>query len=175
MSDEAQTGYELSEAEQVRLLRKLMLYWDGQWFLKAVDAFGLEAAVELNARVRASFGRIEMRLLLRAVGKSRADDLADALRLIETYARTFMGGTLRSDFVVLGPDHAEVTVQRCAAYQGAKRAGLPRQDQACVACETLWNAWLETLLPDTEVEVQYPQRMGKGDLQCRFLLDLAAD
>ena len=51
------THYTLSDIEQVRMLRKLMLYWDGQWFLKTVEAFGLEAAVELNARVRAPFGR----------------------------------------------------------------------------------------------------------------------
>jgi len=172
-SDQPDTGYHLSEAEQVQMLRKLMLYWDGQWFLKTVDAFGLEAAIELNAQVRASFGRIEMRLLLKAVGKSRADDLVDAMRLLETYARTFMGGTLRSEFVLRAPDRAEVTVQRCAAYEGAKRAALPRQDQACVACETLWNAWLEALLPGAEVKVQYPQRRGKGDLQCRFVIDLA--
>jgi len=172
MSEESRAGYHLSEAEQVRMLRKLLLYWDGQWFLKAVDTFGLEAAVALNAQVRASFGRIEMRLLLKAVGKSQADDLADAMRLIEAYSRTFMGGALRSDAVLLEPGQAEVTVQRCAAYEGAKRAALPRQDQACVACETLWNAWLETLLPGTELEVQYPQRMGKGDMQCRFVIDL---
>jgi hypothetical protein len=173
MSEEPGAGYDLTEAQQVRMLRKLLLYWDGQWFLKSVEAFGLEAAVELNAQVRASFGRIEMRLMLQAVGKSRADDLADAMRLIETYARTFMGGTLRSKTVVVQPGQAEVIVRRCAAYEGAKRAALPRQDQACVACETLWNAWLETLLPGTEVEVQYPQRLGKGDLQCRFVIDLA--
>ncbi|RPI49646.1 MAG: hypothetical protein EHM56_12060, partial [Chloroflexi bacterium] len=61
-----ETSYRLSPEDQVHMLRRLMLYWDGQWFLKAVDAFGLDAAVALNARVRASFGRIEMRLLLKA-------------------------------------------------------------------------------------------------------------
>ena len=33
----------LSDADQVKMLRKLLLYWDGQWFLNAVDAYGLEA------------------------------------------------------------------------------------------------------------------------------------
>lgn len=173
MSDGPDRGYHLSEAQQVQMLRKLMFYWDGQWFLKAVDAFGLEAAIALNARVRTSFGRIEMRLLLKAVGKSRADDLADAMRLLETYARIFMGGTLRGEFVFLAPGRAEVRVERCAAYEGAKLAALPRQDQACVACETLWNAWFEVLLPGAEVRVQYPQRQGKGDRICRFVIELA--
>jgi hypothetical protein len=114
-----------------------------------------------------------MRLLLKAVGKPQADDLADAMRLLQTYAQAFMGSTLRSEFAVLDPQHAEITVQRCAAYEGAKRAALARQDQACVACETLWDAWLEVLLPDSGLEVRYPERQGKGDPVCRFVIELA--
>jgi hypothetical protein len=163
-------AYQLSPDEQTHMLRKLMLYWDGQWFLKTVEAFGLEAAIDLNARVRTSFGRIEMRTLLKTVGKSRADDLADALRLLETYADTFMGNRLRAEFAALGDDRAEVIIRRCAAYEGAKRAALPRADQACVACETLWDAWLEALLPEVPVEIQYPLRQGMGDPHCQFTI-----
>jgi hypothetical protein len=164
--------YALSEADQIKMLRKLMLYWDGQWFLKAVEAFGLEAAIRLNAEVRAAFGRIEMRMLLKTVGKERAADLVDALRLLDTYAGTFLGGGIRSEFAALDADRAEVIVRRCAAYEGAKRAALPRQDQACVACEGLWNAWLETLLPGARVHVRYPLRLGMGDPQCLFQIQI---
>jgi hypothetical protein len=163
-------SYVLSDAEQAQMLRRLILYWDGQWFLKTAEAFGLDAAVELNAQVRTSFGRIEMRTLLKAVGKPHADNLPDAMRLLEAYAEAFMGRALRAEFAVLGAGRAEVIVRRCAAYEGAKLAALPRQDQACVACETLWNAWLETLLPDATVVVQHPMRQGKGDPHCHFVL-----
>lgn len=165
--------YALAEADQVRMLRKLLLYWDGQWFLKSVEAFGLEAAIDLNAHVRASFGRIEMRTLLKTVGKDQADDLADAIHLLQTYAGVFMGGTLRAEFSIQDVGRAEVVVRRCAAYEGAKRAGLPRVDQACVACEVLWNAWLEVLLPAAEVKVQHPLRQGKGDAFCHFLIQVS--
>lgn len=162
--------YELSEKTKVNMLRKLALYWDGQWFLKTVDEFGLEAGIKMNARVRAAFGRIEMRTLLKAVKKKRADDLMDAMRLIETYSEVFMGNRLRAEFSTLAADRAEVLIYRCAAYEGAKLAGLERVDQACVACETLWKAWVETLLPDVPIEVQYPMRQGKGDAHCRFII-----
>ena len=165
-------GYTLSTADQVKLLRKLMLFWDGQWFLKSVETFGLEATIDLNAQVRTSFGRIEMRLLLKALGKRQADDLPDAMRLLEIYAQAFMGTALRAEFATLTGSDAEVIIRRCAAYEGAKRAALPRQDQACVACETLWNAWFEILLPGSQVDVQYPTRLGKGDLLCRFVIRL---
>jgi hypothetical protein len=173
--DDSRSGpYTLSDAKKVQMLGRLMLYWDGQWFLKTVETFGLEAAIDLNARVRASFGQIEMRLLLKALGKSQADDLADAMRLLETYAEAFMGRRLSAEFVEMGEDHAEAIIRRCAAYEGAKRAALPRTDQACVACESLWNVWLEALLPGVEVKIQYPMRMGKGDLLCRFIIETKA-
>ena len=37
--------YPLSDQTKVRMLRKLALYWDGQWFLQAVGMFGLESAI----------------------------------------------------------------------------------------------------------------------------------
>ena len=166
------TPYPLTDADQAKMLRKLLLYWDGQWFLNAVDTYGHEEAIALNARVRASFARFEMRVTLKAVGKRRADDLPDAMRLLETYAKTFMGGALRAEFVKADEVHAEVRVHRCAAFEGAKRANLSRVDQACVACEVLWNAWLECLLPDSRVKVQYPTRLGKGDPLCSFIIQV---
>jgi hypothetical protein len=148
--------YPLSDKVKVDMLRKMVLFWDGQWFLKTVDEFGLEAAIRLNARVRTAFGRIEMRILLRALGKRRADDLADAIRLVDTYGEVLMGGG-------------------CAAYAGARMARLDRVDQACVACETLWDAWFEVLLPDTLVTVRYPMRQGKGDPHCHFIITLSSE
>ena len=164
--------YRLSDEVKVDILRKLVFFWDGQWFLKTVDEFGLEAAIRLNARVRTAFGRIEMRTLLRALGKRRADDLDDAICLIATYGEVLMGGFLRADFQVVIPTQAEVLIYRCAAYEGAKMARLERVDQACVACETLWVAWFEVLLPNTPVTVRYPLRQGKGDPHCHFIITL---
>jgi hypothetical protein len=167
--------YPLSDEVKVNMLRKLAMFWDGQWFLKTVDEFGLEAAIRLNAGVRTAFGRIEIRTLLHALGKRRADDLSDAIRLIATYGQVLMGGILRADFQLATPTQAEVRICRCAAYAGAKMARLDRIDQACVACETLWDAWFEVLLPDTPLTVRYPMRQGKGDPHCHFIITLSPD
>ncbi len=167
--------YPLSDKVKVDILRKMALFWDGQWFLKTVDEFGLEAAIRLNARVRTAFGRIEMRILLRALGKRQADDLDDAIRLLATYGEVLMGGVLRADFQTVTPTQAEVLIYRCAAYEGAKMARLDRVDQACVACETLWDAWFEVLMPDTPVTVRYPMRQGKGDSHCHFIITLSPE
>lgn len=167
---EPEPPYRLPPEVQAAMLRKLALYWDGQWFLKTVEEFGLEAGIRMNARVRAAFGRIEMRTMLKALGKRQADDLVDAMRIIAAYGEVLMGSALQAEHTVLTPDRAEVVIRRCAAYEGARRAALPRVDQACVACETLWGAWLETLLPDVPVQVAYPMRQGKGDPHCHFIV-----
>lgn len=165
--------YHIPEAQKVRMLRKLALYWDGQWFLQSVEKFSLEEAIELNALVRTRFGRIEMRTMLRALGKKRANDLTDALRMIATHTELLLGRGAKADYQT-GDGTAHVLVRRCSVFEGAKRANLPRQDQACVTCETLWGAWLQVLLPEEDFTVQYPQRQGKGDPVCEFIIERQA-
>jgi hypothetical protein len=161
--------YPLSDSDKVKMLRKLALFWDGQWFLHSTEMFSLEEAITLNAAVRTAFGRIEMRTMLRALGKKEADNLADAVRMIATHSDLLLGPGIRAEYEV-GDRRARVVVRRCAAYEGAKRANLPRHDQACVTCETLWDAWLKVLLPAAQICVQYPQRQGMGDAVCEFIM-----
>jgi hypothetical protein len=162
--------YPIPDEKKVKMLRKLALYWDGQWFLNAVEKFSLEEAIELNAIVRTAFGRIEMRTMLRAAGKKQADDLPDALRMIATHTDLLLGPGVKADYQ-MGDANARVLVRRCAVFEGAKKANLPRHDQACVTCETLWDAWFKVLLPEVQITVQYPQRQGKGDPICEFIIE----
>jgi hypothetical protein len=161
--------YTLSAADKVKMLRKLALFWDGQWFLRSVEKFGLEEAVDLNAAVRTAFGRIEMRTMLKALGKKEADDLTDAVRMIATHSDLLLGRGVRAEYET-HDRRARIVVRRCAAFEGAKRANLPRHDQSCVTCETLWDAWFRALLPDAEISVAYPQRQGMGDPVCEFVV-----
>jgi len=78
-------------------------------------------------------------------------------------------------FQMVIPTQAEARIYRCAAYEGAKIACLGRVDQACVACETLWDAWFEVLLPDTPLTIRHPLRQGKGDPHCHFIITRSSD
>lgn len=157
--------------QQVEMLGRLMLAWDGQWFLKVVERFGLEAGTEINAQVRAAFGRMEMRETLRALGRRQARDLADAGAILMAYMRAFLGKRLQAD--VTAQEHRlEVVVRKCAAYQGARLAGLDRVDQACVACESLWPAYMDALLPETPVTIELPRRQGWGDESCLITVEV---
>jgi hypothetical protein len=161
--------YEISPEKRAHMLALLAMAWDGQWFLKVYDEYGWEAAARLNARVRAAFGHIEMRRMLRALDKRTADDLEDAARIILTYFREVLAAGFDAEFNI-EENRAEITVTRCAALSGSKRAGLERHDQPCIACQGLWHAYFETLLPATPVEVEMKELMGHGAQQCHIVI-----
>lgn len=159
--------YAISPEARARMLALLTMAWDGQWFLKVYDEFGWETAARLNARVRAAFGRIEMRRMLRALGKQAADDVEDAAQIILAYFRDVLAAGF--DAQVETQEHrADITVARCAALWGARQAGLERHDQACIACQGLWDAYFEVLLPGTSIEVDLKEQMGHGASRCHI-------
>lgn len=161
--------YTIPPERRARMLALLAMAWDGQWFLKMCDEYGWEAATRLNAQVRAAFGRIEMRRMLRALGKRAADDLRDAARILLTYSQEVLAAGFDAEWAV-GENQAEVTITRCAALSGARRAGLERHDQACIACRGLWQVYFEVLLPDEPVEVEVKEQMGHGAPKCRVVM-----
>lgn len=159
----------LSPETAAELLGRLMLAWDGQWFLKTAESCGLEKAVELNARVRRSFARIEVREYLRASGRGPASSLAEAADLLMGYSRAFLGDGMDGDWSVSG-DGADIVVTRCRPQEGAARAGL-RPDTPCVACEGLWGAWLESALPGSSWATRIGCSMGRGAKCCEIRVD----
>jgi hypothetical protein len=161
--------YTIAPEKTAHLLALLAMAWDGQWFLKVHDEYGWEAAARLNAQVRAAFGRIEMRRMLRALGKRAADDLEDAAQIIQAYFWNVLAAGFDADFDIQD-NRATITVTRCAALSGARRANLERHDQACIACLGLWHAYFDVLLPDTPVAVEVKEQMGYGASQCRFVI-----
>ncbi len=167
-------SYEIPAEVRAQVMAGLALAWDGQWFLKVNDKVGWDTAAELNVRTRNAFGRIEMRSTLLALGKKKADDLADALEIWQAYFRMFGAdrGAFVGDFTIEG-DTLTVTVRKCAAWEGAKRARLEKDVQACLTCDHLWKSWFGTLLPDCDVSQQVIARMGFGDPQCQFRITAA--
>lgn len=164
----ADTSDKLSSEAAVKLLGRLMLAWDGQWFLKTAQECGVETAVALNANVRSSFGRIEIREFLKAKGHPGAKSVAEAVELLSEYQKIFLGEGMAAEWQVQG-DTVAVCVSRCSPQQGAGKAGL-RPDTPCVACETVWNTWLQAAMPGSRWETQIEASMGRGAQSCRIVL-----
>ncbi|NOY77072.1 MAG: L-2-amino-thiazoline-4-carboxylic acid hydrolase, partial [Calditrichaeota bacterium] len=141
-TEKSEPDFEIPCEEKIKMLSRLLLAWDGQWFLKTVQEIGLEKAVEQNARVRTSFAKIEMREMLKRLGLKKAKDLPQAVAIIQKYSELFGGNRIQAEWELRGETEATLRVHRCPALEGAKKAGLARVDQPCVACERLWPTWL---------------------------------
>ena len=165
----AKKAYEIPHEVRAQVMAGLALAWDGQWFLKVNDRFGWDTAAEVNVRTRHAFGRLEMRSTLQALGKTKADDLQDALDVWQAYFRMFGAdrGVFAGDYAIEG-DTLTVTVHKCAAWEGAKRARLEKNVQACLPCEQLGQIWFSSLLPGHEVRQETIARMGFGAPRCGF-------
>ena len=154
--------------DTIKMLSKLLLAWDGQWFLKTVQEMGLEKAVEQNARVRTSFAKIEMREMLKILRMKKAKNLRQAVAIIQEYSKLFGGNRIQADWDLRGETDTTIHVHRCPALEGAKKAGLARVDQPCVACERLWPTWFSVLLPERKWACTIPESMGRGAKMCRI-------
>ena len=164
-------SYSIPLKARAPLMVQLALAWDGQWFLKVYDKFGWDAASEINARVRSSWSKMEMKAALRALGKREADDLADALAVWRAYFEIF---NFASDAFVgeqfIENDTIYVSVTKCANMEGVKRAKLEHTHHPCIACANAWEAWFKTLLPNHEVTEEIVERMGYGASKCQYLI-----
>jgi hypothetical protein len=167
-SDPMSDKHDLPPEQAIELLSRLMLSWDGQWFLKVAQACGVEKGVELNALTRASFGRIEMREFLRALRHPGAASIQEATELVHAYQSLFLGRGVDATFEVDG-DTVSVAVGRCSPQEGAGRAGL-RPDTPCVACETVWDAWLGAAMPGSRWTTDVQAAMGRGAGACKIVL-----
>ncbi len=165
---EIDSNFDIPCEDTIKMLSKLLLAWDGQWFLKTVQEIGLEKAVEQNARVRTSFAKIEMREMLKVLGLKKARDIHHAVAIIQEYSKLFGGNRIQADWDLHGETGATIRVHRCPALEGAQKAGLARVDQPCVACERLWPTWFSVLLPEKEWTCTIPESMGRGAKQCRI-------
>ncbi|GAB6273945.1 MAG: hypothetical protein STSR0004_08080 [Peptococcaceae bacterium] len=158
-------SYSLLEATKSELLSKLMLAWDGQWFLKVVEEYGLENGLRLNTKVRLAFARIEMRLLLDVLNKKEAYNFEEAIGIINFYCREVLNIDSRHEIEIVNHS-ANIKVTFCPILENCRRANLPRCDQACLGCPQIWQEWLKVLLPKEECHAQAVKQMANNDDFC---------
>ncbi|MFW9990488.1 MAG: NAD(P)H-dependent oxidoreductase [Candidatus Odinarchaeota archaeon] len=166
--------YTIPPEKKITALQKLLLAWDGQWFLNSLERFGYDAASEVNALTRATFGKIEMRELLKVLGKEQADDPDDAVKLLKTYGDLF-SDQIAGDYQVTDGG-ITLNVTTCPAFEKVKRArdlGLTSSlDQACIACRKIWHSWISVLLPRNEITVVHVKTKGEGESTCDIRIKL---
>lgn len=163
--------YSIPAETRAKIMGQLALAWDGQWFLKTVDEFGLDNALKMNARVRKSFGKIEMKAMLKVLDKKTAANIDDALKIILTYCNTFLNLNFNAQVEQQNNGSLDISITNCPVLENCRRANLPRFDQACLACTKLWPAWFSVLLPRENMKINVLEQMGRGNSRCLFRIN----
>ncbi len=150
--------YELKGNKPIELLRWLLSTIEGQWLMKTSAAYGPGEAIKLSSKVRSAFGKTEMKAMLALIGKSKADDLADSIEIVQTYLtlvygeRGWVGSFRQTGGNNGGVGRVEIEVVKCGALDNLKKAASGGEGLA-LACEMMWNSWFEVLLPEWQIEV----------------------
>lgn len=160
----------LTDADRVRFLRDCWWSHDGQWFLKARDRFGLDAALDLNEASIESMGRIEMRRLHAMLGAPPVVSAHDLLPLVlEVSALIGLDVEGEPD----GPDAFLVRERSCLVWEMTEAAGLEHVAPGCRGSMRRRLGWATALFPRERVEwtrVAGPPEGTDGPCAHRFRL-----
>ena len=162
--------YIFDHSSKIRMLQHLALAWDGQWFLKSSEKFGMKQAIILNQTVGKSVQRLVARMSLKAWKMKKALDFEDAGRMIRGILDWSQGHSWKTNFEI-ARESINIEVIRCPLYEGAKQANLERIDQACLNCEEVWSIWIDTLLPGQKVNAKHLSKMSEGTNSCLIRLE----
>lgn len=163
---------DFSKAELIDLLRDAAVNWlahDGLWFRAVEDRFGLEAAMELDAKAWEKFTVLEAKRIMKRLDLPEGGGipgLAQALKL-RLYARVNV-----QEISEMTPDRLVFRMKRCRVQEARERQGLaafpckrvgiveysgfartidPRLETRCLTCppdpkpQDAWCAWMFSL------------------------------
>jgi hypothetical protein len=161
--------FELTAAEQARVLRDCWWAHDGQWFLKTAAAHGLADAMERNEDAIESMGRIEMRRLHVAMGSPTVIDVADFLHMHQA-AQQLIGWFASG--ARLDGDGFVVEIDDCRVWQMTESAGLTDVAPGCRGALRRQGGWASVFF-DPE-RFSWTREFGRpdGDARCGYRFSL---
>ena len=107
------------------LLRRCWMSHDARWFMSVAAEFGIDAANRLNRKTVRAVGRTEMHRLMKALGVTRVEGMAGAMRLFEAGRALFVPPpATQADVEVIADDVYEVRFRRCFVHENISRAGI---------------------------------------------------
>ena len=155
----------LSDAARAQLLLDCWWSHDGQWFLKARAALGIEAAMQLNEASIESIGRIEMRRLHAALGSPPVLGAAELLPLV-IEAHDFVG--IPAEGEMDGHDAFLVHVAECRVWEMTVAGGLEATAPGCRGSLRRRHGWATAFFAPERVEWTRVIGRPDGDPRCAY-------
>lgn len=139
----------LSDADRAAFYRDAWWAHDGQWFLKARNKLGLEAAMELNEDAIESQGRIEMKRFHALSGSPPVETAGDLLPLVLAM-HDLVGVPV--DGEMEGAAAFVLRERECLVWQMTVAAGLEEAAPGCRGSMRRRLGWATVFFPKDRVE-----------------------
>lgn len=162
----------LSDADRARLLLDAWWSHDGQWFLKARAALGLETAMELNESSIESIGRIEMRRLHAALGSPPVTSATELMPIV-VEAQEFVG--IPAEGSMDGADSFLLHIEECRVWDMTVAAGLEAAAPGCRGSLRRRLGWATVFFPAERVEWTRATGRPDGDPRCAYRFRLLGE
>lgn len=130
----------VSQEQQIKILRDVMILLDGRWFIKCVGEVGFETATKLNLAVNSSIGKAEGKRLIAEVAKPIAN-IHEFKQIMDIGCNLFTPSDHVFTTRVVDENTFEGHVVDCAIYRNISKAGA--QSIHKCAAKTRFLSWLE--------------------------------
>lgn len=143
-----------------------MAQWDGQWFLKSKKKIGIKQANELNQSVAFSFGKIETKHILNALGirKGTVKTIPEVFKIMNTIMDVMIPKIMKFKFVIHSDNEGDGVVKKCFIWEEVRKS--KGEKEYICACNFRHRGWMETMGIDGDI---IPiKRFPDGDDECIF-------
>ncbi|MFX1276429.1 MAG: hypothetical protein ACFFBP_15875 [Promethearchaeota archaeon] len=167
--------YEISLETQKFILQMCMAQWDAQWFLKSIKKFGIDIANEMNQTVVSSFGKIEAKHILNALGikKGTIKTIPEVFKIMNTIMDVIIPKIMKFKMVIHSDTEGDGIVKKCFVWEEVKKAN--NENNYVCACNFRHRGWMEAMGIDGEIIPM--KRFPDGDDECifKFIMDNSND
>lgn len=160
----------LAPREREALLIKCWMSHDARWFMAVASEFGMEVTNRLNQIAAHEVGKAECKRVVKALQLPRVESLDDLL-LIQEVLIGLLGPDLL-DYRVnkVSENSGRVHVQRCFAYENARRAGVAEELNCGIFARV--TGWIEALGLPYEIEPKLGNCLKARGEECAYTMSL---
>jgi hypothetical protein len=160
----------VSPREREALLIKCWMSHDARWFMAVASEFGMEVTNRLNQIAAHEVGKAECKRIIKALQLPRVASLGDYLLIQEVFIGLLGPDLLDYRVNKVSETSARVHVQRCFAYENARRAGVAEQMDCGIFARV--TGWIEAMNLPYELEPNLGRFLKAGGMECAYTISL---
>lgn len=158
----------LSSSQKEKILRDIWIAHDGRWFLKSAEKLGFDVATQLNLTVTRSFGKTEIKQLLKEIGKIEIKSIEDLKGFLVLASDLYCPIDHKYEYSIIHQNSLSVKILQCYVYKNVSLAGTTDIHQC--AGKQRFISWLEAL--DLKGNVLNSKNTNNCNGTCEYIFNI---